>query len=391
MNIELYLLRKLLKREAFMKYRKYIKIKEPRELNTIYTLLDELHNALQRDISLDELTMLVKEKDEEALPMLEQAYALEVQEDSVDMLLQRFIEKQWAYELALHAINVHEGKESVDKLKELCNNVPSLEEEIHEGEWVSDDIDEILAGVDRRTGGLRWRLRSLDQAIGGLRKGDFGFIFARPETGKTTFLASEISGFASQTKEPVIWMNNEEAAFKVKGRMIQGALGWTTDQLVSQKRNVMQEFNKKHSQFHLKDLGFMHKRDVERIMEQYKPALLVFDQIDKVKGFKADRDDLLLGSIYQWARELAKEYCPIIGVCQAAATAENKKWLTSDDIAKSKTEKFAEGDFVIGIGKTHDVGYENIRYLNVIKNKLTGIHARIECIIEPEIARYRDL
>ena len=38
------------------------------------------------------------------------------------------------------------------------------------------------------TSGLRWRLNWLNKALGSLRKGDFGFIFARPETGKTTFL-----------------------------------------------------------------------------------------------------------------------------------------------------------------------------------------------------------
>ena len=134
----------------------------------------------------------------------------------------------------------------------------------------------------------------------------------------------------------------------------------------------------------------MSKRDIETIVQRYKPGLLVIDQIDKIKGFKADRDDLMLGAIYQWARELAKEYCPVIGVCQAAATAEGKKWLTSDDIAKSKTEKLAEADFVIGIGKSHDNGHENIRYLHLIKNKLTGLHQKISCRIDASVARYKD-
>ena len=174
--------------------------------------------------------------------------------------------------------------------------------------------------------------------------------------------------------------------------MIQGALGCTIDQMQQHKDKVIQRFESiTKNNFLLKDVVPMHKRDIERIMEEYKPGLFVFDQIDKIKGFKGDRDDLLLGSIYMWARELAKEYCPIIGVCQASASADNKKWLTSEDIAKSKTEKLAEADFVIGIGKTFDAGYEDVRYLHLIKNKLTGIHAKIECLIDASIARYKDI
>jgi replicative DNA helicase len=106
-----------------------------------------------------------------------------------------------------------------------------------------------------------------------------------------------------------------------------------------------------------------------------------------------------LTAAYQWAREQAKTYCPVIGVCQAGATAENKKYLSMDDIAESKTGKAGEADWILGIGKVHDDHNPNKRYLSILKNKLTGDedtieelrHGKVEVEICPTIARYGDL
>jgi len=107
---------------------------------------------------------------------------------------------------------------------------------------------------------------------------------------------------------------------------------------------------------------------------------------------------LRLGAIYIWARELAKVYCPVIGVCQADVSGENKKWLTMDNVANAKTSKQAEADWILGIGCIHQEGLEHVRYLHASKNKLSGDedsdptlrHGKCEVIIKPEIARYAD-
>lgn len=149
----------------------------------------------------------------------------------------------------------------------------------------------------------------------------------------------------------------------------------------------------------LVDSASIHRKQVEQLCKQLEPALIVFDQIDKLKGFSNDREDLRLGAIYIWARELAKTYCPVIGVCQADGLAGNKKWLTMENVANAKTSKQAEADWILGIGKIEEVGMEFLRYLNISKNKLSGDidsipelrHAKFEVVIEPNIGRYRDL
>lgn len=211
-------------------------------------------------------------------------------------------------------------------------------------------------------------------------------------TGKTTFLASQVTYFAAQSTAPVIWANNEERGEKVQSRLIQSALQMDRDRFLSLDADLIStEYQKRtKGNLNLGDYARLHRSDIERICEEMHPAILVIDQIDKVKGFKADKRETMLGELYQWTREMAKEYCPIIGVCQASATAEGKKWLTMDDVAESKTTKAAEADFIIGIGKTHDEGQEDVRYIHIIKNKLTGNHARITCRIRADIGRYED-
>jgi replicative DNA helicase len=74
---------------------------------------------------------------------------------------------------------------------------------------------------------LNW----LNKSLGSLRKGDFGFIFARPETGKTTFLASEMTHMVTQTEGDILWFNNEEQGKKVAFRCYQALFGVDSETL----------------------------------------------------------------------------------------------------------------------------------------------------------------
>jgi len=142
-----------------------------------------------------------------------------------------------------------------------------------------------------------------------------------------------------------------------------------------------------------------HKKDMEALCKEYNPSFIVIDQLSEVHGFHNDREDLRLGAAFRWARELAKVYdCPIIAVNQADASGEGKKYLDMGNVANSKTEIPAKADFILGIGKSNDQGFELIRHFNISKNKLMGDpdtdprqkHGRFDVLIQPEIARYKD-
>lgn len=312
-------------------------------------------------------------------------------------------ERKLASELALASLSVAEGRSDAASLTEFFSAFSGSDESTdnHSEDFVTDDL-ETLYNETWASSGLRWRLDSLNKRLGSLRKGDFGFIFARPETGKTTFLASEISYMASQLSPesgPILWFNNEEQGKKVKVRVFQAALGYDLPSLMSDRVGNTQQYRDiTYGKISIVDRAEIHKNLIEQMCKKLRPSLLIFDQIDKVKGFNADREDLRLGAIYIWARELAKNYCPTIGVCQADGTAEGVKWLTMDHVANAKTSKQAEADFIIGIGCIHDPAFELVRFINISKNKLQGDedtdpklrHGRFECLIRPEIARYKD-
>jgi replicative DNA helicase len=318
-------------------------------------------------------------------------------------ILKQIKERREALKLSEKAFRVAQGLDSVENLEEYIKLWENKDDHqpTSDDDYVSLDLTELIEHAYAEQG-LRWRLECLNKSLGSLRPGDFGFIFARPETGKTTFLASEITNMLShglsEGKGPIVWLNNEEQGAKVMLRIYQAYFGVTTAQLMSNVKKYRDEFMARfHGKFYLIDRASIDKRFVEKLVYKLKPSLVVYDQLTKIKGFKADRPDLQLGEIFQWARELAKGSHAAIGVSQADGTAERVRYLTMEHVANAKTAVQAEADWILGIGKDHDMEYA--RFLNISKNKLLGDkdslpdlrHGRFEVLIEPSVARYRDV
>jgi replicative DNA helicase len=364
-----------------------------------------LHEKHAHDLSLDELVAAFYAVNPEADQTIygnlfdQLAKATITPDVGRDVVEQTLLRKR-ALKLSELAFQVASGVKTQDELNEfIANN--KAEPTAHQTTLpeVSTDLEDLLSNhvYDQ---GLRWRLDCLNKSLGSLRRGDFGFIFARPETGKTTFLASEITNMLSGCEAPIIWLNNEEDGWKVMLRVYCAYFGVTSDVILANVRKWRDAFREQvGNRFRLFDSAAIGRRDVENVILRLNPALVVYDQIDKIKGFANDREDLRLGSIYQWARELAKGNHAAIGVCQADGQAEGVRYLTMEHVANAKTAKQAEADFILGIGKTGDPAQATARFLNISKNKLLGDkdsisdlrHGRFEVLIEPTIARYTDV
>lgn len=414
-NIELYVLKALLDKSVFDEYHEYVEeLFDKRDpLFKIFNCIGSYFKGSDKSIllssELDQIffakeTFLSKKDSEFYSMVFVRLSEIELSQESILQILDKFRKKSKALSLASLLVEISNGRgdqeDAARKLaEELLFKERSSSEEIQDSEFVSTKLSDLL-NSQINSPGLNWRLQCLREAIGPLRKGDFGFIFARPETGKTTFLASEISYFASQIPEDkcIIWFNNEEQGEKVMLRCIQAYFAADTGSILSTPEQFEIRWDKEvNDRILIYDSAIISMRDVDRVVASKDPALVIFDQLDKLKTKSEDRRDLELGHIYSWARELAKTYCPVIGISQAAASAENKMWLYMDDVADAKTAKQAEADWILGIGKVHD--NPNIRYLNICKNKLLGgpetqpesRHGRMQVIIKPEIARYEDI
>ena len=331
--------------------------------------------------------------------LLDRILKLELTEQNVYAYLNAHKQRCIAGEVAKLALDVEDGTAKVEELLNKFNELEHEDTETDEAKPVNMDLHEIYES-QIQTPGLRWRLDWLNKSLGSLRKGDFGFIFARPETGKTTFLASEMTHMVSQTDGDILWFNNEEQGKKVAVRCFQALFGLTNKELFDNKENNANEY-KQQVGSRIKIYDYEDSSSVSRIesiIKDTNPSLIIFDQIDKVRGFKNDRYDLELKKLYQWAREMAKLYAPVIAVSQAGGTGEGKLWLTMDDVDSSKTAKQGEADWILGIGKEQD-NTSNMRYLNISKNKLLGDadtlpdlrHGNQQVMIKPNIARYEEL
>lgn len=405
------LVKAFLNNTVYTKYSSYVKdfAKDNKELSLLLHYLDNLHSKYNRDITLDEYSLYVlvncADKDKPTLSeLLKEIATIDENNLVLDDLITDIVQRQKAYELALAALEVSEGRKDFNDLMTITSELDTKSKVTIDVDalFVTNDLEELYNDSIKQTG-LRWRLHTLNRMLGSLRQGDFGFIFARPETGKTTFLASEVTHFATQVSSkqsgPILWFNNEEQGSKVQLRLYQAMLGVSLAELYSDvPGNRKRYLERGGDKIKIFDSASIHRRQVEQFVRELEPSLVIFDQIDKIKGFTDDREDIRLGSIYIWAREIAKQYCPVIGVSQAAASGEGKPWMTMDDVANAKTAKQAEADWILGIGKKHGESEEHMRYLHLCKNKLAGDtdtdpelrHGRQQVFIRADVARYED-
>lgn len=327
-------------------------------------------------------------------------------------VLKSFVARAHAEEVADVALGIAEGtgkhdlldvEEILTRYKDETGFVDEAESHI-----ISADLDEMLEKVVGGNG-LDWAMPCLNEALGPLRKGDFIVVGARPDAGKTTFLATNAVKMAQHLApdQKVIWFNNEEEGNKVKFRVVQAALRWTTADIKKDPKLAWEKYvdlmggDKDKILVHYKSSGGgLHIKDIEAVLKNYNAGLIIIDQLRKVHGYeKAGNEAMRLQMLFQKARELSQEYAPVINVHQADGSAEGVKWIEMNQLQGSKTDIQGEADAMVMIGRTHEPGFEQSRFIYVPKNKLAGgdhsnpamRNGKYEVLILPETAEFREV
>jgi replicative DNA helicase len=270
-------------------------------------------------------------------------------------------------------------------------------------DYIKKSLSEILADM-LETGGIRWRLSCLNRCMRGLQWGDFGIVAGRPDKGKTSFLASEMTFMAPQmpAERNIIWLNNEGKGERIIPRLYQAAIGCDFNELakLNQEGKAESEYAAilgRSDRIRTFDIHGFNTGQVENLLEENNPGIVVYDMIDNIKGFgDAARTDLQLEQMYQWARELCVKFdCIGIATSQISNEGDGEMFPTLGMLKDSKTGKQGACDFQLMIGASNDPNLAGLRYLGLPKNKLRKPDGpgdpRAEVIFDGQRSRYSDV
>lgn len=263
-------------------------------------------------------------------------------------------------------------------------------------EWDDIELDTLLEKNDLEA---RWsfNIPTLTKVIEGINAGHLIEVGARPNTGKTSFHASLIAspqGFAHQGANCII-LCNEESAHRVGARYLTAATGMTMQDIRKNPSRARDLYAPVKERIKIKDATGRDMAWVESVCKSYKPDVVLLDMGDKFAttgGFARTDEALKANAIY--ARQIAKQHeCAMFYMSQLSADAEGRIELNQSMMEGSRTGKAAEADLMLLIAKnpttTVDGDEEDTqRHINIVKNKLTGWHGRVECHLEYKTARY---
>lgn len=276
---------------------------------------------------------------------------------------------------------------------------------------VTDDIDDLLE-VDQHNVGLPWRLAALSDHMRSLQAGDFIVVAARPDAGKTTFIASEITHMAKHVDtlypgeyRSILWLNNEGPGSRIKRRVHQAALGMTLSEMVALKErgDTKQAYAAAVGRADIIRIFNIHdywSHEVEDILATIPSALVVFDMIDNIKfgGTMANggqRTDQALEAMYQWARLMAVKYdTAAIATSQVSGDGDGELYPKMHMLKDSKTGKQGAAEAIIMLGKSNADELQNSRFISIPKNKLhlegTNKTPQREVVFDADRARVID-
>ncbi len=292
-------------------------------------------------------------------------------------------------------LNRYVEGEDVDLIAELnrvLTDFKSSRRQKAEDIIVNSDVTDLLDASENHVG-ITWPLDVFNEHMRPLAAGDFVGICARPDNGKTTVVTFCLSHFLPQIpkvfgeERPVLWFCNEGDPRKIWLRMYQSILNMSMTELGKFRREQCKGDNQKfldevfskiggRGSLHIINASKLTNIDVEEHIENYNPAIVVYDMIDNItfNGLTmhgGTRTDQVLESMYQWARELAVSTEHIaIATSQISGEGEGLAFPAKSMLKDSKTGKQGTFDVQLMLGASNSNGMQDVRYFSTPKNKL---------------------
>ena len=253
-------------------------------------------------------------------------------------------------------------------------------------DFSANNFDDIFVKTTRAKG-LRWRLPCLNRSIGPLVAGDFGYVAAYVDTGKSKFLISEAAYMAQQiTEGSVLWFNNEGPEDRVQSQLWCAVLETDNETIIGNdvlaREKYIEKMHGDIDRVKIFDAVGMSPRSIREKAEKYDARLIIIDMLDHIQlpGGDKNQEVIRLKNLYREIRDISKDFCPVLGSSQCNGTvtwtdmktqeAKFQHYIGMHQMDFSRSAKQAAAEFIITIGRDPD--YPLTRYIHVPKNKLDG-------------------
>ena len=261
--------------------------------------------------------------------------------------------------------------------------------------YIDNSIDNLTALAANNT---KWQfnIQSLHHSVQGLDNGMLFVIGARSNVGKSSFhssLCAAPHGWAHQNAR-ILVLCNEEKPERVASRYMTAATGMTMAQIIADKTTAHRLYDPIKDNVKFVDATGKTMRWAESVIKKHKPEIVVMDIGSKFAEDGAssnNHETLKANAVY--ARNIGKMYgCLVVYCTQLSAEAEGKIVLSQAMIEGSKTGLAGESDLMILVARnppmndqTEDDG---MRYLNIVKNKISGVHRIVNCEFDYQTGVY---
>jgi len=376
-----------------------------KDIRKIKSIIDSAMEQYKRDLTVDEVKALFFAANPTLTTAQKHSYELQFNKirnedvmgsDVATEVLSNMFRQVVGEEIANLGFSYVNGDETtMEPLRSILNNyqddfTPSIRIE-----YVDNSIDNLLATSASNT---KWRfnIQSLFQSVNGLDNGMLFVIGARSNVGKSSFhstLCAAPHGWASQGAKILI-LCNEEKPERIASRYMTAATGMTMAQIVADKNTAHRAYDPIKDNLKFVDATGKTMKWAESVIKKHKPDIVVMDIGSKFAEDGAasnNHETLKANAIY--ARNIGKLYgCLVVYCTQLSAEAEGKIVLSQAMIEGSKTGLAGESDLMILVARnppmndqTEDDG---MRYLNIVKNKISGAHRIVNCEFDYQTGVY---
>lgn len=244
-------------------------------------------------------------------------------------------------------------------------------------------IQELLEEAYDDTGLKFTGIPALEHGLQGILPGISIAIAARPDKGKSSFVAWLLTRFAPQaamlwgTDRPILWLNNEGKGRRLIPRIYQAALSASVDDLHkwskdgSLQKRYEAAIGAPSNFIRIKDMHGANMGQIERVIDAVKPSVVVADMLSNFNmgqsGMAAHAEVEKVWEV--WREILARHDCIGIGTIQISQEGANMLYPPQSALKESKTGVQGAVDLILMLGN-FDHESPELRGISTPKNKL---------------------